>query len=527
MTAQWKTGQATEHSYRPALKTLLEGLLQKVIVINEPQHIKCGAPDYILRDKRTALHLGFIEAKDIGDGDLDGNGVHKEQFNRYKNSLESLCFTDYLDFHFYEGGEFKDKVRIAEVCGEKLVPAAEPVIEKFVGMIEHFGSAKAQKITSPIRLAKLMAGKARLLAQAIKEFLLQDTEKESMLAGQMAAFRDVLIHDISEESFADVYAQTITYGMFAARLHDETPEDFTRAEAASLIPKTNPLLRQMFNYIAADTNDTVEWIVDDLITLFAATDLREIMKDYGKSTEQTDPILHFYEDFLAAYNPDLRKARGVWYTPQPVVGFIVRSVDIILETMFGLQGGLANNTKAKFKVVNDNKTKKSDKEFIEREMHRVQVLDPATGTGTFLAEVVRRIYSKFAGMEGMWQNYVSEHLLPRLNGFEILMASYAMAHLKLDMLLAETGYKHESNERLRVFLTNSLEEHDKEVGTLFAAALSKEANEANFLKRDCPVMVVIGNPPYSVSSSNKGEWIQNLIGDYKKNLNEKKINLDH
>ena len=260
----------------------------------------------------------------------------------------------------------------------------------------------------------------------------------------------MLIHDISEESFADVYAQTITYGMFAARLHDDTPETFTRAEAALLIPKTNPLLRQMFNYIAADTNDTVEWIVDDLITLFAATDLREIMKDYGKSTEHTDPILHFYEDFLAAYNPNLRKARGVWYTPQPVVGFIVRSVDIILETMFGLQGGLANNTKAKFKVVNDNKVKNSDKKFIEREMHRVQVLDPATGTGTFLAEVVRRIYSKFAGMEGMWQNYVSEHLLPRLNGFEILMASYAMAHMKLDILLAETGYKHESNERFRI-----------------------------------------------------------------------------
>ena len=526
VAVQWKTGQATEHSYRPALKTLLEGLLKNVIVINEPQHIKCGAPDYILRDRRTSLHLGFIEAKDIGDGDLDGNGVHREQFGRYKNSLDSLCFTDYLDFHFYEGGEFKNKVRIAEVCGDRIVPAPEPVLEMFVGMIAHFGAAKAQKITSASRLAKLMAGKARLLAQAIKEFLLQDAEKESMLSDQMAAFRDVLIHDITEESFADVYAQTITYGMFAARLHDNTPEDFSRAEAASLIPKTNPLLRQMFNYIAADSNDTVEWIVDDLITLFAATDLREIMKDYGKSTEQTDPILHFYEDFLAAYNPELRKARGVWYTPQPVVGFIVRSVDRILETEFGLQGGLANNSKAKFKVVNDNRNRKSDKSFVEREMHRVQILDPATGTGTFLAEAVRLIHSKFAGMQGMWQNYVSEHLLPRLNGFEILMASYAMAHLKLDMLLAETGYRHESNERLRVFLTNSLEEHDKEIGTLFAAALSKEANEANYIKRDCPVMVVIGNPPYSVSSSNRGEWIEKLVSDYKKNLNERKINLD-
>ena len=528
VSAQWKTGQATEHSYRPALKTLLEGLLTKVIVINEPAHIKCGAPDYILRDKRTALHLGFIEAKDIGDGDLDGNGVHKEQFNRYKNSLENLCFTDYLDFHFYENGEFKDKVRIADVCGTKLVPAAESDIEKFVGMIEHFGAAKAQKVTSPIRLAKLMAGKARLLAQAIKEFLKDDTEKTSMLGAQMKVFRDILIHDISEETFADVYAQTITYGMFAARLHDTTPEDFSREEAARLIPRTNPFLKQMFNYIALDTNDTVEWVVDDLVTLFAATDVGGLMKDYGKDTAQTDPLLHFYEDFLAAYNPELRKARGVWYTPQPVVSFIVRSVDKILESEFGLMGGLANNEKAKFKVVNDNKAKKSDKDFIEREMHRVQILDPATGTGTFLAEVVKQIHSKFAAMQGMWQSYVSEHLLPRLNGFEILMASYAMAHLKLDMLLAETGYKHDTNERLRVFLTNSLVEYDKEVGQLFAQALSREAEEANFLKRDCPVMVVIGNPPYSGVSSNNGKWIVDLVGEYRKEpvtelpLNEKK-----
>lgn len=516
VAVQWKTGQATEHSYRPALKTLLEGLLRNVIVINEPQRIKCGAPDYILRDRRTALHLGFIEAKDIGDGDLDGNGVHREQFNRYRNSLETLCFTDYLDFHFYEGGEFRGKIRIAEICGSRLVPAQEPVVETFVEMIERFGSAKVQKVTSPTRLAKLMAGKARLLAQAIREFLAQDTERESMLASQMVAFRDVLIHDITEESFADVYAQTITYGMFAARLHDDTPENFTRSEAATLIPKTNPLLRQMFTYIASDTNDTVEWIVDDLVTLFAATDLREMMKDYGKSTGQTDPILHFYEDFLAAYNPALRKARGVWYTPQPVVGFIVRSVDGILETEFGLPGGLANSSKAKFRIANDNRNRKSDKAFVEREMHRVQILDPATGTGTFLAETVRQIHARFAGMQGMWQSYVSEHLLPRLNGFEILMASYAMAHLKIDLLLAETGYRHESNERLRVFLANSLEEYDRETGTLFAAALSKEANEANYIKRDCPVMVVIGNPPYSGESQNKGKAIMHLMEDYKK-----------
>ena len=242
------------------------------------------------------------------------------------------------------------------------------------------------------------------------------------------------------------------------------------------------------------------------------------MKNFGKSTKMEDPIIHFYETFLSEYDSKLRKARGVWYTPQPVVNFIVRAVDDILKDEFGLSRGLADTSKTKIKVNTQNADKRSATGYKqeEREIHRVQILDPATGTGTFLAETVKHIHSKFKGMEGMWPKYVKEDLIPRLNGFELLMASYAMAHLKMDMLLQETGYKSTDDQRFRIFLTNSLEEAHPDSGTLFSSWLSDESTQANAVKRDTPVMVVIGNPPYSGESANKGKWIMDLMEDYKK-----------
>ena len=367
-----------------------------------------------------------------------------------------------------------------------------------------------------------MAGKARLLSEIIEKSLTSDeaNQEDSTLKDQMLAFKEILIHDITPQGFADVYAQTIAYGMFAARLHDPTLGTFSRQEAAELIPKSNPFLRKLFGYIAGpDIDDRIKWIVDSLADIFLACNVEEILKNFGKTAKMEDPVIHFYETFLSEYDPKLRKARGVWYTPQPVVNFIVRAVDDILKTEFDLPQGLADNSKTTIKV--DVQGKKA-----EQEVHKVQILDPATGTGTFLAEIVKHIHKKFEGQKGIWSNYVETHLLPRLNGFELLMASYAMAHLKLDLLLTETGYKPTTNQRFRVYLTNSLEESHPDTGTLFANWLSIEANEANHIKRDTPVMCVIGNPPYAVSSTNKNEWIQNLISDYKKGLNERKINLD-
>ncbi len=527
---QFGTGIAHEHSYRPMLQQLLSEMLPTFVVTNEPARIECGAPDFIISSSKTNTPVFYVEAKDIDDRDLDGRKENKEQFTRYKKSLDYIIFTDYLDFHLYENGEWVKNVRLAEVQGDKIVLCNEN-LEDFIALVNHIASTKPSKITSAKRLAVQMAAKARILASTINNaFCLAEedsksAEKNKQLQGQLDAFRKVLINDLTPQGFADIYAQTVAYGMFAARLHDNTPDNFSRQEAANLIPKTNPFLRNIFQQIAGyDLDERIAWIVDDLINVFLATDVQKVMKNYSQKGIHRDPMIHFYEDFLKAYNPSLRKLKGVWYTPQPVVQFIVRAVDEILQRDFELSEGLADYSKFVHEVVNEQYEKgekkfkgKSSSPTIKQEMHRVQILDPATGTGTFLAEVVNQIFDKFNGMQGMWQGYVNDHLLPRLHGFELLMASYAVAHLKLDMLLQQTGFNHaENSRRLKIYLTNSLEEVHPDTGTLWAQWLSDEASAANRIKRDCPVMVMIGNPPYSGESQNKGEWIMRLLEDYKK-----------
>ena len=527
---QFGTGIAHEHSYRPMLQQLLSEMLPTFVVTNEPARIECGAPDFIISSSKTNTPVFYVEAKDIDDRDLDGRKENKEQFTRYKKSLDYIIFTDYLDFHLYENGEWVKNVRLAEVQGDNIVLCKED-LEDFIALVNHIASTKPSKITSAKRLAIQMAAKARILASTINNaFCLAEedcksAEKNKQLQGQLDAFRKVLINDLTPQGFADIYAQTVAYGMFAARLHDNTPDNFSRQEAANLIPKTNPFLRNIFQQIAGyDLDERIAWIVDDLINVFLATDLQKVMKNYSQKGIHRDPMIHFYEDFLKAYNPSLRKLKGVWYTPQPVVQFIVRAVDEILQRDFELSEGLADYSKFVHEVVNEQYEKgekkfkgKSSSPTIKQEMHRVQILDPATGTGTFLAEVVNQIFDKFNGMQGMWQGYVNDHLLPRLHGFELLMASYAVAHLKLDMLLQQTGFNHaENSRRLKIYLTNSLEEVHPDTGTLWAQWLSDEASAANRIKRDSPVMVMIGNPPYSGESQNKGEWIMRLLEDYKK-----------
>jgi predicted helicase len=256
--------------------------------------------------------------------------------------------------------------------------------------------------------------------------------------------------------------------------------------------------------------------VDALADLFNWVAVEELLKEFGKANQ--DSFIHFYETFLAEYDPKLRESRGVYYTPLPVVKFIVQAVDDILQKEFNLPKGLADNSKIKRTIQDADGTKR------QVEFHKVQILDPAAGTGTLLAEVIDKIFSRFSRQKGLWAGYCAEHLIPRLNGFEILMASYAMAHFKLDMKLQETGYQGNSNSRLKVYLTNSLEEPENNVPVLLMEKwLSDEASEANGIKRDTPVMVVLGNPPYSVRSQNKGKWIEDLIDDYKINLHEKNI----
>ena len=549
LNRQYHTEKAREHAYRPALKDLLESLLPGMVVTNEPAHFECGAPDYIISREKDHLPVFFVEAKDIGDNDLDGRSKsgHKEQFDRYRQALGYIIFTDYLDFHLYEHGEFVDSVRIAELRGEKIVDIEEAE-DKFLSIIQHLGASAIQRITSARRLAKLMAGKARLLANILESIIVYDQEhdkdgsdnvddlfptfeddvSQAGLSEQMDTFRRVLLHDLTPKSFADVYAQTIVYGFFAARLNAKTPENFSRLEAVDLIPKTSAFLRNMFiQLVGYDIDPRIKWVIDDLATAFGAADMQKVLKGYNAEQRQRDPMVHFYEDFLAEYNPNLRKSRGVWYTPRSVVNFIVGAVDEILQKEFGLREGLADYSKVPRTISEeqslDNKASEQN-EPVVKELYRVQILDPAMGTGTFLSEIINQIYAKLKGMEGAWNSYVNDHLLPRLYGFEIMMAPYTIAHMNLHMQLNEMcGQLNNLKSPLRLMLTNSLEEATNDSSSLFAHWLSQESKRANRIKRVCPVMVMIGNPPYSVSSQNKSEWIRKLLEDYKKGLNEKNI----
>ncbi len=522
------TGDATEHTHRPALKAMLEAIEDGLNVINEPKQIKCGAPDLrIMRGEamgkmpmvRGEIPVGHIETKDIG-ANLDQT-ERSVQLKRYREALPNLILSDYLEFRWYVEGQHRETAKLATLDHHGKVHWSKEGVEATERLFEQFFAQEVATIGRPKELAQRMAKLAQLIRGLIEETFKQEEEKGS-LHGQLEAFRETLIPDLKEDQFADMYAQTIAYGLFAAwvpfpdsttgvpsvaghgqdahdtRSHAQdahgTGRRFTRQEAAWNLPKTNPFLRKLFNEIAGvGLDDRVAWVVDDLAHVLDRADKVEVMRDFGTATKQEDPVVHFYETFLAAYDPKMRKSRGVYYTPEPVVSYIVRSVDHLLKTKFDKPLGLADPN--------------------------VMILDPACGTGTFLYFVIQHIYDtlKEKGQLGGWNDYVKTHLLPRIFGFELLMAPYTIAHMKLGLLLNDLGYDFSGDQRLEIYLTNTLEEAITKAQTLgFAGFITEEANAAADVKREKPIMVVLGNPPYSVSSVNKGEQIEKLMDRYKK-----------
>lgn len=470
------TGVAQEHAYRPALQRLLESVEGGLNAVNDPKHIAVGAPDFILM-RGEQIPIGFLEAKDLGE---DLSRVERgEQMKRYKGALPNLILTDYLEFRWYVEGELREIVRLGVVKG-KSIKRENDGIEKLAQLLAAFVAQEPPITATPKELAARMAATTREIRRLLEEtFAGEEPGKE--LHQQLTAFRETLIPDLSEAQFADMYAQTLAYGLFAARVRGNGK--FNRQSAAWNLPPTNPLLRGLFNEIAGlGLDPRVAWLVDSLAELLKRADMGEILRNFGRSTQQQDPVVHFYETFLAAYDPALRERRGVYYTPEPVVSYIVRSIDKILKETFGRPDGLADRS--------------------------TLMLDPAAGTGTFLYFIIRHIYEGMVarGQKGLWDGYVSQYLLPRLFGFELLMAPYAMAHLKLGVELQDTGYTFGSNRRLGIYLTNTLEEAIKTSETLgFAGYISEESNQAARVKRDEPIMVVLGNPPYSGHSANRSE----------------------
>ncbi len=508
------SGQATEHSYRPALESLLEELGgDGVRAINDPSHGDYGAPDFIV--ERNGVPIGHVECKNVG---VNLNAAEEsEQLRRYRDALPNLILTDYLEFRWYAGGKLRQEVRLGRFDANGRFLPQHDGRKQVKRLMEDFFNSEDAKVSDPAELARRMAGKARLLRDGIEKTLKQDGAKTTNLRRLLKSYQEVLISDLDTATFADLQAQTAAYGLFAARcIHNGPSSSFTRQSAA--FAQTTPFLGEVFNYVAGPNADpSIAWIVDDLASLLAHADMGAILENFGSRTRREDPVVHFYEDFLHSYDANLRELRGVYYTPEPVVSYIVRSVDKLLRDRFNFKDGLADTATVEIESGNGEK----------RTRPRVLILDPAAGTGTFLREAISQIRADIEtrGMAGMWEPYVKEHLLPRLFGFELLMAPYAVCHLKLALEIGGNSgaFTLPNNERLRVYLTNSLEEaHEAVKGPMFAAEIARESSQADAVKRDKPVMVVIGNPPYSGHSANKGAWIRTLIDDYKKGIPELK-----
>jgi SOS-response transcriptional repressor LexA len=398
-----------------------------------------------------------------------------------------------------------------------------------------FTMGHRETVTTSRDLSVRLAGLARDIRDRISTALAIETDK-APLTRLMNAFREALVHDLDPDGFADMYAQTIAYGLLSARIadpHRKTADDF----AAHM--RTNPFLRELMETFlkvggrrgraGGPGIDFDELGVSEVVDLLDHANMEAVVRDFGDRNPEEDPVIHFYELFLKEYDARKRMQRGVFYTPRPVVSYIVRSVDEVLRTEFGLADGLADTTTwAEMAKRNEGM---AIPDGVSPDQDFVQILDPATGTGTFLVEVIDLIHKTLVSkwrakghgdkhIEELWNEYVPRHLLTRVHGYELLMAPYAIAHLKIGLKLYETGYRFGSDERARVYLTNALEPTQDFSGKLDFAipALAHEASAVNRVKRDVRFVVVLGNPPYSKSSQNQGRWIVGLMEEYKRTV---------
>ena len=485
-------GDATEVSYYSTLERFLKDYSdskrnKKIEVTTIPKKTEAGNPDFRIWDGRQKI-VGYIEAKDL-DIDLD-KVEDSEQIVRYISTFPNVILTNFTEFRLYSNGELIEKVSIARsYIFKKLrtVPPAEHE-EDFYKLLEKFFDFSLPKTYTAKTLAVELAKRTKFLKdEIVSEELRQGTKS---IHGFYEAFKEFLIAGISEDEFADLYSQTITYGLFAARLR--AGKDFNRKLAYSFIPKSIGILRDVFKFISLeDLPPQMEVIIDDIAEVLSAADAKIILDKYYHEGKGNDPVLHFYETFLSVYDPATREKRGVYYTPEPVVSFIVRSIHQILKDKFKMPDGLGSKD--------------------------VTLLDPAGGTLGFLAKAIEVAVNEVKNKYGasIVSGTIKELILDNYYAFELMMAPYAIGHMKMSFLLEELGYRMKDDERIKYYLTNTLEMKELDE-TKFPgmSSLSAESHEAGKVKKQVPILVILGNPPYSGHSSNTGEWITNAIKEY-------------
>jgi len=510
LSKAWARGDATEHTHRAALQKLFENSVSGLEATNEPKASQPeNKPDFLLRKSNSPI--GYAEAKDLGVA-LPAV-LRSPQIRRYQEALPNLLVTNYLDFVWLVGPDKRMEISLGRLRPKGIEPSPSAQAD-WDTLIASFCAEISPTLGTPHQLAACLAGQTRLLRDLVAELLQGGDEA---LHAQYAAFKSLLMPDLLADDFADMYAQTAAYGLFTARVFDHTSlygapahklpaglrkAAFSLEKAAHLIPRANPFLRQFFQHVSSpDLSEQLRWLVEQIAGSLHYTDMDKVLHRQSRKAGFEDPVFHFYETFLAAYDQALRAARGVYYTPQPVVDFIVRGVDRLLQTQLGRPEGLADPG--------------------------TLILDPATGTATFLRRVIEHIHARVTagGNLGLWPQYVHERLLPRVFGFELMMAPYTVAHLKIALLLQEQGYRFGDKkaktpaagaERLNIFLTNTLDSIRAQSDAFLANWIATESQGAEAVKRDAPVQVIVGNPPYSGESTNKSAWIRELMDDYKK-----------
>jgi len=496
-----QAGDATESTHRPALKSLLESLQQGIVAVNEPKRIACGAPDFAIRRIDASGHgvtLGYLETKDIG-APLDAAEM-TDQLQRYRDNLPNLILTNYLEFRWYVDGARRQIARLAEWDARaKRLRRTPNGTNELHALLQNFLAHTPTPIADADALARQMARYAHLIRDAIIAAFQQNLASD-ILCDLRTTLAETLLPDLDQPEkladFADMLAQTLVYGLFAARCYHTANQPFTRAHAAHEIPLTNPFLRGLFDTLTGAELDHEPFMpfVDDLVELLAQANMTHILNTFSARAQREDPVVHFYETFLKAFDPKQREQRGVYYTPDPIVGYLTRAVHSLLQRRFRLPDGLAS-------LADDSP---------------LYLLDPACGTGSFLAHIVAFIQQELqrARKGGLWNDETIQQLTQRLFGFELLMAPYTIAHLKLGLMLyPPSAPTPKPPPRLGIYLTNTLELPDEQIPMQLGPwrIISQEAAEAATVKRETPLLVIIGNPPYSANSANKIEWIEALI----------------
>ena len=496
---QAEPNATAELSLHGCIEDLLEEtavfLGQEITIIHEPRRLDIGKPDFIAQD--GLLPVGYVEVEAFGTDMEALTGHAKKQNERFIKNLDNFLLTNFVEFHLYTNSVIQAKVRLSNIAEVGSTEEAPSTINALETLLDRFFSARSMSLATPEALANHLARRTRELQIQISMTL---TDEHSDNYSMFKAFQKLLLSTLTPDDFADMYAQTLAYGLFTARCLLPNGTNFSRHTAIETLPHSNPFLRRLFHQVVSPNLDrNVTWILDDIVNLLKNVPTEMLRTAFNTQTHIEDPVIHFYETFLKEYDAERRVNRGVYYTPPPIISYIIHSVDTLLKTKLEKTDGLADDT--------------------------ALVLDPATGTGGFLLAAFTHIHQYVTNTygSGYWRQYVNGGLVNRLSGFEILVASYTIAHLKLSLFLQDKGWNPTDVERLCIYLTNTLEKAQEKETIPFAGFIAEEANAAVKVKKETPILAIIGNPPWPRKSANPSRdergrltFIGNLIEDYKK-----------